>query len=83
MRMLTCSCVPPAMLGSMLLPAMSTWWVKTDTTPVRGQRGLTCAWLGGGNGQRLALLGLPWGRGRGAGLARFRAILAIGPQGTT
>lgn len=59
-----------------LSPADS-WWIKTGTAPVPGEPGVTSAWAAGGNGQVLAVLHLPRGKGKADGLARFRAVLQL------
>jgi hypothetical protein len=59
-----------------LSPADS-WWIKTGTAPVPGEPGATSAWAAGGNGQVLAVLHLPRGKGKQDGLERFRAVLQV------
>jgi len=58
-----------------LLRDRDGWWVKTGTARVPGDPAATCAWAAGGNGETLAVLRLPRGKGKREGLARFRALL--------
>ncbi|MDR3673552.1 MAG: hypothetical protein P4L36_22095 [Holophaga sp.] len=51
------------------------WWVETGTAPEG--KAAASAWAVGGNGQVLAVLHLPQGKGKADALARFRAILQV------
>ena len=53
------------------------WWMKTGTAPVPSDPGTTSAWVAGSDGHTLAVLHLPRGRGKGEGLARFRALMGL------
>jgi hypothetical protein len=56
------------------------WWLKTGTAPTQ-VRGVTGAWVAGGDGSRLAVLYLPRGRGKAEGLDRFCQLLGLPRQG--
>lgn len=56
------------------------WWMKTGTAPVPGDPAATAAWVAGSNGQRMAVLYLPRGRGKAEGLARFRQLMGLPPR---
>jgi hypothetical protein len=53
------------------------WWIETGTAPEPGSPAGTSAWAAGGNGQILAVLHLPPGKGKADGLARFRSIMMV------
>jgi hypothetical protein len=53
------------------------WWMKTGTGAVLSDPEATSAWVAGSNGQVIAVLHLPRGRGKAEGLARFRALMGI------
>jgi hypothetical protein len=53
------------------------WWMKTGTAGVLSDPGATSAWVAGGNGEVIAVLHLPRGRGKAEGLARFRAVMGL------
>lgn len=54
-----------------------SWWVKTGTAPVVGEPGATSAWVAGGNGQIMAVLHLPRGKGKVEGLERFQQVMGL------
>jgi hypothetical protein len=55
----------------------TSWWMKTGTACVPSDPSITSAWVAGSNGQVIAVLHLPKGRGKVEGLARFRAVMGI------
>jgi len=56
---------------------LDSWWMKTGTAPVPSDPGATSAWVAGSDGETLAVLHLPEGRGKAEGLARFQALLGL------
>ena len=55
----------------------NAWWMKTGTASVLSDPSATSAWVVGSNGQILAVLHLPRGRGKAEGLARFREVMGL------
>ena len=53
------------------------WWMKTGTAPIPSDPAATSAWVVGSNGQTLAVLHLPQGRGKAEGLARFKVVMGL------
>lgn len=53
------------------------WWMKTGTASVPADPDAVSAWVAGSNGQFIAVLHLPRGKGKAEGLARFRALMGI------
>jgi hypothetical protein len=53
------------------------WWVETGTAPGSATSKAMTAWAVGGNGQVVAVLHLPEGKGKADALARFRAIMLV------
>ena len=51
--------------------------MKTGTGSVPRDASATSAWVVGSNGQVIAVLHLPRGRGKAEGLARFREVLGL------
>lgn len=53
------------------------WWAKTGTAAVLSDPAATCAWVAGSNGQIVAVMRIPRGRGKVEGLERFRAVMGL------
>jgi hypothetical protein len=56
---------------------LDAWWMKTGTGSVPSDASATSAWVVGSNGQVIAVLHLPRGRGKAEGLARFREVMNL------
>jgi len=55
----------------------NSWWILAGATQTSREPADASTWVAGGNGQILAVLHLPLGKGRAEGLARFRAIMMV------
>jgi len=55
----------------------NVWWVMVGATQVSADPAAVSTWAVGGNGQILAVMHLPPGKGRAEGLARFRAFMMV------